>query len=238
MLRWPLLLVAISCYGADSLTAELNLLRSNPARYAAKLDARKPFYRGAMLRLPNQVPLQTEEGVRALDEAIRALKKERPLPAVAESSALSKAAQDHVRDIGPKGLTSHKGTDGSTPASRIRRHQKNASEVAEVMSFGPSSAEDVIIDLLIDDGVRDRGHRKILLDPAYRAAGGFCGPHKTYGTVCVIDFSNVPAPDHAIFPFEPEHPDGRSVERKALRIGWRQFEPSSREDTQNVAVSE
>ena len=62
--------------------------------------------------------------------------------------------------------------------------------MAEVISFGPEDAASVIIDLVVDDGVRNRGHRKILLDPGYRVAGAACGPHKTFRVVCVIDFAD------------------------------------------------
>jgi uncharacterized protein YkwD len=42
---------------------------------------------------------------------------------------------------------------------------------------------------VVDDGVKDRAHRKILLDPAFRYAGAACGPHRTFGTMCVIDLA-------------------------------------------------
>jgi uncharacterized protein YkwD len=36
--------------------------------------------------------------------------------------------------------------------------------------------------------VRDRGHRKTLLNPAFRKVGVACAPHR-YGKVCVLDFA-------------------------------------------------
>jgi uncharacterized protein YkwD len=46
-----------------------------------------------------------------------------------------------------------------------------------------------MIELLIDDGVKGRGHRMNLLDPAARFLGVGCGPHSICGTMCVLDFA-------------------------------------------------
>jgi uncharacterized protein YkwD len=174
---------------ADIVT-ELNLARANPAAYTAKLEARRAYYRGKVFHAPNQIPIQTNEGVAAVDETICALRATPARPSVAESRGLRDAALEHVRDIGPKGAISHEGTDHSSPFDRVRRRDPQAMTVAEVMSFGSTTAESVLVDLLIDDGVPDRGHRRILLDPKYRFAGSACGPHKTYRVVCVIDLAD------------------------------------------------
>jgi uncharacterized protein YkwD len=59
--------------------------------------------------------------------------------------------------------------------------------VSENVQYGrAASAHEVIADLVIDDGVPDRGHRRNALDPNVRVAGVACGPHATYGQMCVI----------------------------------------------------
>src|SRR4051794_20422434 len=181
-----------SATGPDesAMIRELNLLRANAPAYAGKLQQRRNFYRGRIFQPPGKVGEITNEGVAALDEAIRALRATKALPLIASSEGLTKAAAQHVKDIGPKGLTSHDGSDGSTPQSRISHYAKGMHSTAEAISFGPEDAASVIIDLVVDDGVRNRGHRKILLDPGYRAAGAACGPHKTFRVVCVIDFAD------------------------------------------------
>ena len=158
----------------QQLIEELNRMRSNPAKYASLLEDRLKYYRKNLLRLPEQVPLVTNEGDRAVKEAIRVLRSTGPLPTLKEDKGLATAARDHVREIGPKGLMQH---------ARI------PPGVGEVMSFGPDRSRDVIIELLVDDGVPNRGHRKLLLDSKFRYAGASCGPHKTYRTMCVIDLS-------------------------------------------------
>jgi uncharacterized protein YkwD len=144
-------------------------MRADPGRYADLLKERKTSP--------------------AVKEAIQALQRTSPMAELERSEALESAALDHVRDIGPQGLVQHNGRDGSEPVDRIARHGIKRTATAEVISFGPSRARDVIIQLVIDEGVKDRGHRKILLDPDLRYAGAACGPHKVYRTMCVIDFA-------------------------------------------------
>jgi uncharacterized protein YkwD len=59
----------------------------------------------------------------------------------------------------------------------------------ESITLGSNPARDVVLQLLIDDGVRDRGHRKTLLDRHYAVAGAACGPHREFQQICVIDFA-------------------------------------------------
>lgn len=61
--------------------------------------------------------------------------------------------------------------------------------VAENIAFGPTTGEEVIVGLLVDDGVPDRGHRKVLFERELFFTGVACGPHPSYGATCVIDYA-------------------------------------------------
>jgi uncharacterized protein YkwD len=100
---------------------------------------------------------------------------------------MSAGAADHVRDQGPRGSEGHTGRDRSTPASRVSRYGRWFGIISENIQYGrTATAHDVVADLVIDDGVQDRGHRRNALDPDIRVAGVACGPHATYGQMCVI----------------------------------------------------
>lgn len=65
----------------------------------------------------------TNEGPRAVHDAIKFLKAQQPVPTLEWSDALTQAARDHVNNMMSSGKIGHKGDDGSTPASRIERHE-------------------------------------------------------------------------------------------------------------------
>jgi len=142
------------------------------------------------MEIPGHGNLVTKEGIRPLEEAIAALESiHGAIGRVALSEGLARAAYDHVIDTGRHGLTSHTGADGSEPATRMSRHGVWSGAAGEVISYGTREADAVINQLLIDDGVANRGHRKSLLNSSWRYAGIACGFHGRYGTMCVFDFA-------------------------------------------------
>ena len=179
---------------------QLNRARTDPARFAAELEARLPHYRGNIYRLPGaEVGMRSVEGAAAVREAVRVLRAQRPLSPLRLSRGMSAAAADHVRDQGPRGGLGHTGSDRSTPASRASRHGRWFGLVTENIQYGRvATGHDVVADLVIDDGVADRGHRRNVFHPAIRVAGVACGPHADYGQMCVIlhaaDFAETTAP--------------------------------------------
>jgi uncharacterized protein YkwD len=184
---------------------EMNRLRANPRKYAEKLVALRPSYRKNLIMREGRPHILTQEGVPALDEAIEALSKAPPrLPRLAWSDGLARAARDHARDLDAHDALGHEGSDGSHVEHRIARHGKWQTMVAENISFGPTDAEDIVIGLLVDDGVPDRGHREVLLTRELFFAGVGCGPHPSYGTVCVIDYATAFRTNAAIEPVESE----------------------------------
>jgi len=169
---------------------ELNLARSNPSAYARYVEEHKnSFKRGYGVEVDGR-RVRTVEGINAVDEAIAFLKQASPAPMLAASRSLTLSARDHVKDLGPRGMTGHVGTDQSQPTERVRRHGTPKTTSGECISFGPVSARAIVIQLIVDDGVPGRDHRKLLFDPDFRVAGIAIGPHKSYAYMCVIDFAD------------------------------------------------
>lgn len=174
--------------------AELNAARADPAGYAAKLRRWRVFYHDRLLQTPgDETGVMTREGVAAVDEAIADLERMAPLPPLDSSPLLIRSAARHVADQGPEGLVGHVGSDGSTVGQRLRDAGMWAGLAAENISFGHSTAEAVVRQLIIDDGVPDRGHRANIFDAKLNLAGVGCGPHQRYGWMCVIDFAGAVA---------------------------------------------
>jgi uncharacterized protein YkwD len=168
---------------------EINMARQNPTLYATFLEQTRQNYAGRGRLMPGSVRLCTHEGVRAIDEAIRFLRRARPLPPLALSPGLCSAAADHCREQAG-GAVGHQGCNGSDPGSRISRYGVVAQGWAENIAYGQRSARAIVMALIIDDGVRGRGHRKNIFNPRYNAAGAAYGPHARYGSVCSIDFAS------------------------------------------------
>jgi uncharacterized protein YkwD len=168
---------------------EMNLARSNPSGYRQVMLAWRGKFEGNRVRLSDRLYLQTQEGIPAVDEAIKFLQKTQPVGKLTYSQGLSLAARDHVRDQGAKGTTGHNSSNGNTPFQRMERYGKWQQIAGENIAYGPDTARAVVRDLIIDDGVADRGHRTNMFKPEFRVTGVACGYHRQYRVMCDIKYA-------------------------------------------------
>lgn len=168
--------------------AALNVARTNPTPMAGQLQQLEPYFTGMRFKRPSwPIAVQTVEGVVAVREAVSAVRGQRPVPALTLSASLTRAARDHAVDLARTGNTGHTGSDGSTTATRVARYGTWQISLSENIDFAPMvHGRDVIESLLIDDGVRDRGHRRNIYDASARLVGIACGPHPKFTASCVI----------------------------------------------------
>jgi hypothetical protein len=129
------------------------------------------------------------EGDNVFKEAINFLKSLPPLKPLQWDENLCRSAQEHVDDIGPKGLLLYQSSDGTEPEDRISKYGNYVESLGENIDFGPNDAMGVIISLTLDDGEEERPHRENLFKQDYQKVGIACGPHKTEFQMCVMDFA-------------------------------------------------
>jgi Cysteine-rich secretory protein family len=171
------------------IVAEMNRARLDPNAYSDSLRDWRRKFRGTKARIAPGSFLQTKEGVVAVDEAIKVVENTGPAPRLHLSDGLSRAARDHVVDQGKIGTLGHTGSNNSDPFERINRYGRWHKSAGENISYGAETATAVVRDLVVDDGIPDRGHRHNVFRADYRMAGVACGYHKVYKVMCVISYA-------------------------------------------------
>lgn len=123
----------------------------------------------------------------------RDLKNVRLLPVFWPDEALSWVAKQHAKDLNRNNFAAHKSSDGRTAIERIAKMYPKKSS-GENLAFGFSSGLGNVCLLLLDKGVPDLGHRKMILNTSYQlnTVGVSIQPHKTYRYCAVIDFVALP----------------------------------------------
>lgn len=174
---------------AEKVLKEINLARSNPLRYSAYLRNLRSRAKGMVYKVPGSLlPVQTREGTAAVDEAIRFLERQKPLPALSWSPGLSAAADELAREQAKTGDSGHRGRWGGM-RERIERHGSWTGRIGENIAYGPGNARAMVMQLIIDDGVPGREHRRNIFHRSFAVAGISCAPHPRFGTLCVVDFA-------------------------------------------------
>ena len=96
------------------------------------------------------------------------------------SDLLQSAAQLHIDDLGPKGIVSSLGSDGSLPTDRISKFGVIDEAWGDSNIFGGLDAKEVIERLIVCDGQPSRGFRKNFFNPNLYFCGISTGFHSTF----------------------------------------------------------
>ena len=180
--------VAFAQASSSEIVREMNLARQNPAQYASYIAGLRSHLQGDLLVLPGRVPMRTKEGTRAFDEAIRFLQNATPQTPLTFSPGMSRAAADHCAEQGGGGM-SHRGRGGSSTGDRINRYGTWSGSWGENLACGRSGAREIVMALIIDDGLRSRKHRANIFSRNFNYAGAAVGSHAKYRTICSIEFA-------------------------------------------------
>lgn len=113
------------------------------------------------------------------------LKKTKKITPLKPAEDLYKSAEDHAVDSGKKGSIGHQNVK-----TRFKKYASQYDETAENCDYGSDQALDIVMSLLIDQDVPDKGHRENILDKVFKSVGVAIREHKKYDWNCVMDFGD------------------------------------------------
>ncbi len=171
---------------------EMNFARTEPQRYVT--ERLVPQRTNPTFKNFDSTTFDTY-----LEECIAQMNAMTPLTPLTFGAGLYKAAQDWVAIQG-QGTTNqvpdvgHFSADGrSTPGTRASVYCNYTAE-GENISYGCTTAEDIVASLLVDDNFQTRGHRYNILEMNgyhhYTYTGATIGSHGYYRTMCVIEYAD------------------------------------------------
>lgn len=186
---------------ADYLTAEekdmviyLNLARMDGARF---FDTYFQEFVDLHNRQMQQYGNYDEVKVSRNDSYYKSLRRDleniKNLPVFWPDEALSIVAKQHAKDLNRNNFAGHTSNDGRTVNQRIGKIYPNKSN-GECLAFGFTSGLANVCMLLLDKGVANLGHRKLILNTSSKlnTVGLSIQPHKRYRYCAVIDFVSLP----------------------------------------------
>ena len=212
------------------LVEEVNLLRSNPKKYADKINKYLDYFEGSLLKIPGRkAGIQTHEGPKAYKEAINYLSRQNPVEPLSPSKALFRIAQDYLKKI------QRKNADASSidVDALIEKYGTYYGDLIHAADYGGHNPEESLIFLIVSDGDYNRRQRESLLSSSYKLIGGATGSHPMFQNCTVIftcsEFENSKdAEDIGFLDGKPYKKSGTTVENKPQPVTQSKYQPSVR----------
>ena len=142
-----------------NLIREVNQLRTNPVKYAEKLEKAKQYFNGTVWEHPD-------------------LKAAKPVGGLIPSKGLMNIAKEMCR-------TYQRDNEVDIDAL-IAKYGEHDGEFCPLIEYGGRNPEMTVINLLVCDGDKTRGYRKSLFEPTCKKIGVSNGTHKMFKTISVI----------------------------------------------------
>jgi uncharacterized protein YkwD len=118
--------------------------------------------------LPAPLPMPKPQDTKAeqLVSAHNYQRKQHDISPLVLDTLLARAAQDHAEECARRGVLSHEGRDGSSPAARARRAGYRSGYVGENIAMGYPSVNSVVTGWM-----KSAGHRQNILNTHYGDVG-------------------------------------------------------------------
>lgn len=221
---------------------EHNRIRAEPQAYIPYLQEYLEKFKGTILYKAGQTPIQTAEGIAAVEECILFLKKQVPVDTLTFDIRIFKAADDHLKECGPRGLVTHDSIDGKNASERIEKYCEWSGALAENIDFGSKKAQDCLINMIVDDGIPGRGHRKNIFNPELKYIGIASGAHRDCETMVVINYvsgiRDLGKPYYDYSNFKYEYPkDLNKPKEKKMKTSFQLQDEDAPDNTVSIKLT-
>jgi len=179
----------------ENLVIEMNIARIQPKTYVEILkEYKKSFINDKQYKNSEGIIYNTTEGISAVNEAISYFENTQPISLLKSDTNLDLPAKYHRDDTGPKGIIGHNGSNGEEFSDRFQRYLIFNGNIGENISYGSKTTRDIILQLIVDDGVSSRGHRENIMNNNFKFCGSAYGYHSKYDVMCVLVYSETNMP--------------------------------------------
>lgn len=175
---------------AQSVLNEINAARTEPEKYIKYLEDYRKAFKGNTVYLPNYLQIQTNEGTVPVDEAITFLKQIPKIGLYKFSAGLNQISNAQLTNLMENPALGHKGKDGSDLQKRFAKFGSSGSFAAENISLYSELPRQIVISMIVDDGVKSRSHRKNIFSPNFKFVGIAFGKGNVGQGLCVVDFAD------------------------------------------------
>ena len=75
-------------------------------------------------------------------------------------------------------------------SARLQKYGDQIVSAGENIAYGTKGGKEIVLQLIIDDGVASRGHRDNIFKANFKYLGSWSSSHLTYGSESVIDYAS------------------------------------------------
>jgi hypothetical protein len=173
----------------SKLIEELNQCRKDPKKYSEKVRSYIKYFRGRILSLPNMIGLMTNEGADAFIEAAEFLENKNPISKLKYSPGLTHIAHDYMNEIQKfDDISKAKKVNLTSIINKYGVYYGD--EIKQLIDFGALIPELIVINIIVNDGDKDREIRNVFFNENFCDVGVSTGEHLTYNKCTVILFCN------------------------------------------------
>lgn len=145
---------------------EINLIRSNPKGYIPIVEAYIKEQKESLKNIVSGKKYVYDE-IETAEELIKVLRNTDPISILEPHEGVYKAAKLHGQEGKRRGKLNHDSKNGDWPWDRIEKYA-GLSNGGENLVGGPDDVRESVILLLVDSGIKNRGHRETLLKPEWK----------------------------------------------------------------------